>query len=466
MAEFDDLPDKILLKIFKYLSIRQLTLCIRNVCTRWRAISEDDEIWKETTYCPDENCPEQDIIVTLKVVKRVKRFQYFGACNVLETLSEFCRGVRHLIIPNINLSSTLVEVIMERLTELRTLHVTIDPTEEGFRITSIIGKSETLLNLTLLSTSDENVRAGQLKPIADGCPNLISLRCDSFNLHYSEICYLMQCKKQQLKVYDHYGLVSADFFRALNECSNMKRISFLKAECDGLYNEIPPITNLKNLTTLELSVCKLPMIKIIPLTLFLDTLPNLTCLSLSYSFLNIDELTNKIILQCPLLKELDLEGNPQLRSRGLRNIRSCKELRFLDVSICLRLDKKAMKYVADGCPEMHTLDVSGIPISDSMFRQILRCRNLKNLFMADCELTGVNLKLILTNTPGLRNLHIAPKFQLPHEVMSEIKQKMPHLNIKIVPEGRNSVEHLRIKRRSIVDCQHEEMAPLATAKKN
>jgi hypothetical protein len=451
MAQFDDLPDKILLKIFSHLSITQLTLCVRNVCTRWRAISEEDEIWKNSTYYPDENSPEEDIIFILKAVKTVRKFKYFGTCNVLETLSECCRRVRHLIIPNIKLSSTLIKVIMERLTELRSLHITVGPTE-GLLITSIIGKSETLVHLTLFSSSDKTVRTGQLKPIADGCPNLSTLRCDSFNLPNSEICYLMQCKKQQLEAYDHYGLVSADFFRALNECSNLKRISFLSTEFDGPYNGIPPTTNLKNLTSLELTVCKLPMVKIIPLTLFLDTLSHLTCLSLSYSFGNIDELINKIILQCPLLTQLDLEGNPELRCRGLRNISSCKELQFLDVSICKGLDKKAMKYVADGCPELHTLDVSGIPISDSMFRQILRCRKLRNLFMVECELRGVNLKLILTNMPGLRHLLIAPKFRLPHEVMREMKQQMPHLNIRIIPEGLNNAEHLRMKSSCISDC--------------
>jgi hypothetical protein len=44
MACFDQFPGDILLKIFSYLSIDDLTLSIRNVCTRWRTVSEDYEM--------------------------------------------------------------------------------------------------------------------------------------------------------------------------------------------------------------------------------------------------------------------------------------------------------------------------------------------------------------------------------------------------------------------------------------
>jgi hypothetical protein len=44
MIGFDDLPDKIILKIFSYLSIGDIAFSARNVCTRWRKLSEEDEI--------------------------------------------------------------------------------------------------------------------------------------------------------------------------------------------------------------------------------------------------------------------------------------------------------------------------------------------------------------------------------------------------------------------------------------
>jgi Leucine-rich repeat (LRR) protein len=464
MAHFNDLPDKIVLKIFSYLNLTQLVLCVKNVCKRWRALSENDEIWKDSRFYPDANSPVEYIIFTVTAAKPLRRFQYYGSCNVLEILSQCCRRIKYLTIPCIELSATLIKVVMERLTELKSLHITIGQTDEGLRITSIVGKSETLVHLSLYSSNEVTVRSGLLKPIADGCPNLKTLRCEAFNLPNSEICYLMQCKKQQLETYDHYGLVSADFLRALNECTKLRRVSFQSVEFDGPYNEMPPTTNLKNLTSLEVMVCKLPMVKIIPLTLFLDTLSHLASIALTYSFTNIDELVNKIILQCPALTKLDLEGNSELRCRSLRNISSCKEIRYLDVSICKKLEKKAMKYVADGCPKLHTLEVSGIPITDIMFRQILRCKNLKNLLMANCELTGIDFKLISTNIPDLRNLLIGPNFQLPHEVEREMKRRMPKLKITTASEGCNKAEHLQIKINCITDCSGKEKIKFSSMK--
>ncbi|XP_023707773.1 uncharacterized protein LOC111864631 [Cryptotermes secundus] len=431
MAGFDDLPDKILLKIFFYLRIDQIILCIRNVCTRWRKVSEDDALWKDSIFCPDADIPKHYIIFTLENVPVMRTFHYYGTCNVIEKLSECCRRVTELIIPHIELRAALLEVTMERLTELRVLHITISPTEEGLKITSFIGQSETLTSLTLRSSGARTVAAGLLKPIADGCPNLNILKCEAFNLPNSEICYLLQRKKQQLEAYDHYGLLSPEFLEALNECTNLHAISFLDVDFDGPFKNIPPVTNFRNLRTFEMAACRLPMLKIIPLTLFLDTLSHLTLIGITYASANIDDLLNKIILKSPVLVHLDLEGNSELRCRGLRNISTCKMLKHLDVSHCPALGAKAIKYVAEGCPQLQLLDVSGIPMSGSIFRQILRCRNLKALFFIRCDLRGINLKLVSTYIPGLLHLCIGPGFPLSNEALREIKQQMPHLTINI-----------------------------------
>jgi hypothetical protein len=67
---------------------------------------------------------------------------------------------------------------------------------------------------------------------------------------------LLQRKKQQLETYDHYGLLSAEFLGALNECTNFKVISFLNVDFDGPFKKIPPITKLKNLRMFEMTSCR------------------------------------------------------------------------------------------------------------------------------------------------------------------------------------------------------------------
>jgi hypothetical protein len=227
--------------------------------------------------------------------------------------------------------------------------------------------------------------------------------------------------------------VSADVFTALNECTKLISISFLSAEFDGPYKEMPPITNLKNLRTFEMATCKLPMLKIIPLTIFLDTLPHLVFLSIIDTSGKIDDLMNKIIMKCPALRNLNLQENYHLRCRGLRNISTCKMLKYLDISECCALRAKAIKYVADGCPNLQYLNVSGITMTESVFRQVLRCRNLKTLSMSVFNLTGIDLELIPKKIPGLQKFNIAAEFgfKLPHKLICELQRRIPHLSIKM-----------------------------------
>jgi hypothetical protein len=116
MARFDDLPDKIILKIFSYLSLKELTLLARNVCTRWRKLSEDDDIGKEWGYGPAINSTEEDITSILKNMPALRKFMYYGTCNVMEKLSEYCTKLTHLNVSHIKLSADNFKLIMERLT--------------------------------------------------------------------------------------------------------------------------------------------------------------------------------------------------------------------------------------------------------------------------------------------------------------------------------------------------------------
>jgi hypothetical protein len=159
---------------------------------------------------------------------------------------------------------------------------------------------------------------------------------------------------------------------------------------------------------------------------------------------DIDDLTNIIILKCPLLTHLNLEGN-QLHYTGLRNIHSCKMLKCLDVSACIRVGRRAISYVAEGCPQPQHLSVSHNPVSEWMFRQILRCRNLKTLLMRNCYLPDINLRLISTHINRLLYLLVGPEFELTHAVRNQLKQEMPHLIIKEFTLLSNGTEYLRMK---------------------
>jgi hypothetical protein len=444
MASINDLPDEILVTIFSYFSIEEITLHIRNVCTGWRLVCEDYSIWKNYTYFPKKNTPIEEIMLQLRNMSGLRKFQYCGIHNVVEKLSECCRKISVLIIPNIQLSASLLKLAMERLTELRVLHILILPSTEGGELTNIIGESQTLHSLILRSSSTYTLAEGLLKPIAEGCPNLKKLKFEDLRLPNSEICYVIKCKTVQLQAYGHYGRISANLIKAINECTNLKSLTFNTFEADDDVRQLPPTTQLQNLTALRVSCSSAPVVEQILATLFINTLPRLTYLGMS-TFGNIDALTNQILLQCPLLTHLSLEGNTALQSGALSNISSCKMLKYLDVSDCTKLDAEAMKFVAEGCPELQHLDVSNIPMSDGLFRQILRCRNLKTLLMKNCDLRYIDLNLISTNISGLLYLYSGPAYQLPHHVIYAVNEAMPKLVIKMASYFCDGSEYSQIK---------------------
>jgi hypothetical protein len=257
----------------------------------------------------------------------------------------------------------------------------------------------------------------------------------------------MKCKKDQLQAYSHSGHISADLIKAMIECTNLKSVAFLDDDIDDKVHKLPPInrTQLQNLTALQLSNCRTPTLNKIPLMLFINVLPRLTYIGIPYAVGNIDTIVNEIILKCPLLTHLDLEGNVELPCRALRNIGSCKMLKHLDVSRCTKLGVEAMKYIAEGCPGLELLDVSGIPISDGMFRQIVRCSNLKTLLMEDCDLSHINLNLIPTNMSRISYLYIGPCFQLPNDAIHVLRAAMPHLVINQASFVGGGREYFRLK---------------------
>jgi Leucine-rich repeat (LRR) protein len=452
MAQFDELPDQILLKIFSYLGVNELAFHVRNVCTRWRAISERDELWNRWCLSPEETESEEFMIGIFVHYPETRQFKYYGTCNVIENLSQYCTKLRILHVPYIKLSAADLKLATERLTQLYELCVSISTTEEGLEMTRIIGQCTSLISLQLRSCGENGVKEGLLKPIADGCPNLDTLRSESFNCPNSDIYYLMQCKRRQLVSYGHYGLVSADLIRAMNECTNLKRLAFVGVTFDGPFKEMPPISQLQRFAILEISRCRLPVLKIIPLTLFRATLSHLTYVGITYALADINDLMKKIMMHCPSMTHLDLEGNNGLDCRGLRALHSCEMLRHLDVSYCQELGgSRAFKYIADGCPNLDHLDVSGNSITNGVFRQILRCRNLKTLFMKDCDLERIDLKLISTSLPGLKDLFIGPDFHIRDEVMSEMQRRMPNLTVKRASAVNGSKEYTFIKSKFVDD---------------
>jgi hypothetical protein len=97
--------------------MNEIIFLARNVSISWRKLSED--IWEECGYGPAINSPEHEITSLLQSMPALRKFIYYGTCNVTEILSEYCTKLTILNIPQIRLSADNLKIIIERLTEVR-----------------------------------------------------------------------------------------------------------------------------------------------------------------------------------------------------------------------------------------------------------------------------------------------------------------------------------------------------------
>jgi hypothetical protein len=103
--------------------------------------------------------------------------------------------------------------------------------------------------------------------------------------------------------------VSADLIEVINECNNLEKLTFIDIDFAEPFHDIPPITQLRNLTMLEVHHCLSYVEKQIILTLFHDMLFHLADIGIPSTHGDIHALLNTITLKCPLLTHLYLEGN-------------------------------------------------------------------------------------------------------------------------------------------------------------
>jgi hypothetical protein len=254
MNFLDNLPDDVLVMIFSYLSIDDLSTSVRDVCIRWRSLSESAQIWRDLCFIPSSTTTRDQLVTRLQGMPKLRAFEYHGTCDIIGTLSQYCTSLRVLHASRVTINATVLNAAMGGLPELTELGILITLGREGTELTSIIGQSQTLQRLTLYDSRTKIVDEGLLRPIADGCPNLIELAINlegDINLD-EQFCYFLQRKKLQLVAFGQSGRVSRNFFLAINECTNLEKLVFFNT----IIGSIPPdhaVTKTVSVSNPELS---------------------------------------------------------------------------------------------------------------------------------------------------------------------------------------------------------------------
>jgi hypothetical protein len=419
---------------------------VRDVCIRWRSVSDSALIWKKFRFIPSKSLSTEDIVKRLQGMPNLRACEYYGTNDIIGAVSKYCTSLRVLHAIRVSVKPSLFRAAMERLSELSELGIEVRFGGNGCALTEIIGESASLQTLTLFLTGYQPAEVGLLKPIADGCPNLkeLAIKFEGDIDLDEQICYFQQRKKLQLVAFGQSGRVSRNFFLAINECTNLEKLFFLSTSIDGSLSQITPIRELQKLSMLVFMFCPVSALEIL-LTLFPDILPQLSYIGLPEMYGRMDERLNEVLQSCSSVTHLNLEGTNLVSCRGLPNISFCRKLQFLDLSMCGAFSIELMQHVAEGCPQLQHLDVSGNFIFALTFENILNCKNLRTLLMRECDMPDADLSLISSNIPSLLYLYIGSRFVMETAAREALKQAMPRLVIKQTGASCVGTEYYRIK---------------------
>jgi hypothetical protein len=70
--QFDDLPNEILLKIFSYLSIENLSLSTHSVSMHWRKVSQHFQLWRNAVFNARKDITNKEIVKYLENMAALK----------------------------------------------------------------------------------------------------------------------------------------------------------------------------------------------------------------------------------------------------------------------------------------------------------------------------------------------------------------------------------------------------------
>ncbi|KAK4490917.1 hypothetical protein RD792_001636 [Penstemon davidsonii] len=163
------------------------------------------------------------------------------------------------------------------------------------------------------------------------------------------------------------GQLGETFFQALTDCHMLRSLTVNDATLGNGIQEIPFYHDM--LRDLHIVKCRVLRVSI--------RCPQLETLSLKRSSMP------HVVLNCPLLRELDIASCHKLSDAAIRSAAiSCPLLESLDMANCSCVSDETLREIGSACPNLHILDASYCP---NISLESVRLAMLTVLKLHSCE---------------------------------------------------------------------------------
>ncbi|XP_069675560.1 F-box/LRR-repeat protein 7-like isoform X18 [Periplaneta americana] len=424
----DSLPNEVMLEIFSYLDIEDLALSVQHVNSRWKELSRDKKLWKNSVFMPDDSMFVRDREYLLENMPFLRGYVCTRGAHtevIINALCKYCEDLEYLYLDEYHtLEYPLLVKLTNSFPNIQKLVIPYLDQDNPLQISQLIGS---LQNLKHLGFTDKHsvVPDGILKPIADGCPSLqhMDLGCNMFK--DEDIRYFLTKKQTQLLSFYVERDTSLEIFNCIIQCKNLEHLHYTGFTYfpENTSNNIELLRNLKNLKTLMLEYLSETQYRIVSSLFEEGSLSNITKLG----FLAYD--LSSVVRNCPQLLDLSVRGTKQVLEDGFKHIGNCKNLRYLSFAGCANVTPKCLEYVAAGCPNLRELDLSCcLKLNDSLLPSVLKCKNLRVLYIFNSGFRGTNFHLIPSHLVQLREM-VIHECGVDDEVWDRLLREMPHLKL-------------------------------------
>ncbi|XP_012576213.1 PREDICTED: F-box/LRR-repeat protein 13 [Condylura cristata] len=499
------LPERAILQIFFYLSLRDVVIC-GQVNHSWMWMTQISSLWSSIDFSAVKHMiTDKYIVSTLQkwrlhvlrlnfrgCILRMKTLRYVGLCKNLQELnvsdcstvtdesmryiSESCPGVLYLNLSNTTITNRTMRLLPRHFHNLQNLSLAYCKkfTDKGLQYLNLGNGCHKLIYLDLSGCTQISVQG--FRNIANSCTGIMHLTINDMPT-LTDNCVkalVEKCPRITSVIFTGAPHISDSAFKALSVC-NLRKIRFEgnKRITDACFKYIDK--NYPNINHIYMSDCK----RITDVSLkSLSPLKQLTVLNLA-NCVRIGDMGLRQFLDGPVsirIRELNLNncvhlGDASLiklaersmsymkiiqNKTGLMILSRHKKLKELSVAECYNITDNGIQAFCKGSLILEHLDVSYcFQLSDESIKALsIYCVNLTSLSIAGCpKITDSAMEMLTAKCHYLHILDISGCILFTDQMLENLQMGCKQLRILKMQYCRLISKEAAKKMSSIVQLQ-------------
>lgn len=434
----DDIPEEVLLKIFKYLPLQDIIFNVKLVCDRWLQLTNDISIWRDSVCTVDCKMENKDVINFLKQAPRLRHIelrktvsprvfvQLYVSCPKLTTLE---------IDKNQTLPLNVVKNITSLCVNLKSLSIHLNIIQGE---TQNLSKLKNLEHLIFKSHDYSTFPDISLHPIGTFCHRLKQIDIDLYSAYEHDLqMFLAQTKGRLLSLRIRFHMSSFDTSCVIQNNCDLKELYLLGSCNDEVHaKSFEAITKMKHLKVLSLKNLLFAEPQHVADKFYYSSLASLSKFELYWIQNSVyDSIVRAVCSNCPLIEELIINQkihteNILLSDYGIELLPELKHLHVFELSIengptniksnvigmCKRLKKL----------KLHVLHYSSFFEINRNFGTL---NNMVLLELEHCDLKQINVPDIPTCMPILTSLNLFECIGYCDDDIKHLKNKTRSLKV-------------------------------------